>query len=238
MLPIDALHSMRPMVATPAYGFGTTVPYTASMFSLATLAGKIGWDLGLEFRGESLIPRSRNVLTAVFLAGDWTHLFFIDADLKFAPEAVIRLLLADRDMAAGIYPLKQLEPVAYPFFPVRPGESDAEGFAEVYPVAGGFTCIRREVVEEMTQAYPELEYLPDVPGDTRRYFDLFPAFIEPESRHYWSEDYGFCYLWHKLGGKVYADVHSKLSHYGQHLYHGDLMEHLRGKEANHVQEAA
>jgi hypothetical protein len=35
-----------------------------------------------------------------------THLFWIDADIGFSPEAAFRLLLADRDVAAGVYPLK------------------------------------------------------------------------------------------------------------------------------------
>ncbi len=158
-------------------------------------------------------------------------------------------------MAVGIYPLKQFNwpPVmpagitqrqfeerfgSYPFFPLRPGESDEEGFTEVYPATTGMMCIKREVIVEMMGAYPERRHEPDTP-DNRQHYDFFDPFIEPVSRHYWSEDYGFTYLWHKLGGQVWADVHSKLSHYGQHLFRGDLMEHLHGSPAlRDAQEAA
>ncbi len=238
MLPLDTLRTFRPFIATPSYGFNTTAPYSQSLFLLGNLAGKLGMDLGLEYRGESLIPRSRNELTRLFMLGDYTHLFFWDADVKASPESFIRLLLSNKDVAVGVYPLKKLEP-SYPFFPRKPGETDADGFAEVYPATSGFMCISREVIKIMMKAYPERNYLPDTGPDDGLHFDLFPAFIEPESRRYWSEDYGFCYLWHKIGGKVYADIHSKLSHYGQHLYHGDLMEHLQyGKEAHLDKEAA
>lgn len=239
MLPLDALRGIRPLIATPCYAFNTTAPYTASLFTLASHAAQLGLELQVEHAGESLIPRSRNRLAAKFMAGNYTHLFFIDADIQFSSSAFFRLLLADRDIAVQVYPLKQLEP-SYPFFPINPGESDADGFGEVYPATTGFMCIQRHVIEKLQAAYPEREYLPDTPDDPHRYFDLFPAFIEPESRHYWSEDYGLCWLWHQIGGQVWADVHSKLSHYGQHLFRGDLMEHLRnGKEApRRVQEAA
>ena len=35
-----------------------------------------------------------------------THLFFIDADIAFKPEAVQRLLDIDQDVVAGMYPIK------------------------------------------------------------------------------------------------------------------------------------
>jgi hypothetical protein len=57
----------------------------------------------LEFhlrRGDSLVTRCRNDCVAVFLANpQFTHLFFVDADIGFTPEAAFRLLLADRDVA-------------------------------------------------------------------------------------------------------------------------------------------
>ncbi len=47
MLPLDALREMSPLIATPAYGFNTTAPYSQSLFLLANLAGKLGLELGL-----------------------------------------------------------------------------------------------------------------------------------------------------------------------------------------------
>jgi hypothetical protein len=38
-----------------------------------------------------------------------------------------------------------------------------------------------------------------------------------------SEDYHFCELWKKEGGRIFADPTIELRHVGQHVYAGDLM---------------
>lgn len=213
------------MFATPCYGGSVTSPYAASLYSLAGDCLKLGLESRLELGSESLIPRARNRLVTAFLQDEsFTHLFFIDADILFGSTAVLRLLLTDKSVSVGVYPLKQMKE-SYPFFALKP-ETDEDGFCEVYPATTGFMCIKREVIWQMMDKYPDRRYEPDSLASPAPCFDLFPAFIEPVSRHYWSEDYGFCYLWHEIGGKVFADVHSTLSHYGQHLFKGDLAEHL------------
>jgi hypothetical protein len=42
--------------------------------------------------GDSLVSRARNRLAADFLESDCTHLLFIDSDIVFEPEDIIRLL--------------------------------------------------------------------------------------------------------------------------------------------------
>ena len=45
---------------------------------------------------------------ATFLENkEWTHLFRIDSDIGFSPDSFYRLLLADKDVVAGVYPLKR-----------------------------------------------------------------------------------------------------------------------------------
>jgi len=35
-----------------------------------------------------------------------------------------------------------------------------------------------------------------------------------------------CRRWQKIGGKVYADLHSKLTHQGQYMYEGNVLKTL------------
>ena len=53
-------------------------------------------------------------------------------------------------------------------------------------------------------------------------FNIFPADINPESKKYESEDYGFCNLWRSLGGKIYIDPTIQLQHFGSVAYEGSL----------------
>ena len=59
---------------------------------------------------ESLIPRARNELVRLFLEETkCSHIMFIDADMYFNDQAIATLYKADKDVACGIYPKKELD---------------------------------------------------------------------------------------------------------------------------------
>ena len=106
MLPLTALKSMKVMFATPCYISGVSMNYVASIFSLTLDSAHVGLPCILHLHSESLITRGRNKIVIKFLSDDFTHLFWIDSDIAFSSQSVFRLLLADRDVAAGVYPMK------------------------------------------------------------------------------------------------------------------------------------
>ena len=63
-------------------------------------------------RNESLVTRARNILTAMFLESDCSHLMFIDADIEFDAESILRALAYDKPIMAAAYPKKAL-PIQY-----------------------------------------------------------------------------------------------------------------------------
>ena len=255
MLPPTALQSMKVMLATPCYISGVAMNYVASMFSLALDARQVGLDCILHLHSESLITRGRNMIVLKFLSEEaFTHLFWIDSDVVFQSESVFRLLRADRDIAAGVYPMKRFNWPAqglptgmtqrqfedrytdYPFNPIGAGaipvssHADADGFVEVAEAPTGFMVIKRHVFKLMMEKYPELNYVPDGPPNNPQrhlYWRFFDCMIDPDSGRYLSEDYTFCRRWRDIGGKVFVDVQCKLMHLGQHLFRGDLAESLR-----------
>jgi hypothetical protein len=104
------------MIATPCYGGQLTESYLHGILSTLTEAGKQGIQLHLNTMGnESLITRARNTLVSQFLDADkkdpdkFTHLMFIDSDIGFGGEAIVRLLESNYDVACGIYPRKSVD---------------------------------------------------------------------------------------------------------------------------------
>ena len=70
-----------------------------------------GFNLKVLFKdGDALITRARASLVSQFLDDPAaTHLLFIDADIGFEPEQVLRLIECGADMCAAIYPIKRID---------------------------------------------------------------------------------------------------------------------------------
>ena len=256
MLDRSALKTFQPLVATPCFGEKLCLNYVLSIINFQRECIQVGVPFEFFFRpGDSLVTRCRNDCVAHFLSiKSYTHLFWIDADIGFSPEAAFRLLLCDRDVAGGVYPLKREDWPAggvpqgttrrrfeelYARYTVntgRPGENvdlviDNDGFMKVREAPTGFLCIKRGVFDRLIANYPELRYVPDWPEGTYPeggvHYRFFDVMVDPDSRRYLSEDYGFCRLWEKMGGELYVDANSNLSHQGERLYRGDFGATLR-----------
>jgi len=192
MLPDSALKSMKAMFATPCYISAVSMNYVTSIFDLTHHAQRFGLDHILHMHSESLITRGRNKMVIKFLEDEsLTHLFWIDSDIAFRPQSVCRLLLADRDVSAAVYPMKsfnwpegglpqgmtrrefELRFGEFPYNPIDHGKAaskfvDPDGFVEVAEAPTGFMCIKRRVIYDMMKRYPELNYVPDGPPTTQR----------------------------------------------------------------------
>lgn len=198
----------------------------------------------------SLITRARNVLVARMMGDEqirWTHLFFIDGDVGYQPDAVARLIQHDHSIACGVYPRKS-DPLREKEWPCRPlyGEVDEAsgtgliridnrtGCIELRKAPTGFMCIKREVLEKLFEAFPERRCRlgEEIASESERRcsYALFNTDIarepddEPELE---SEDYGFCRLWRQIGGTVWADPTIRFTHTGTHVWEGSLDEALR-----------
>ncbi|MFC3080108.1 hypothetical protein ACFODL_18555 [Phenylobacterium terrae] len=237
-------------LATPCYGGEVTIEYMKSVMALQAACDARGIRLHVELHGgDSLIPRARGTLATRFLASGYSHLFFCDADIGFAPEAVFRLLDAGKDLIGGIYPLKRTEwekvrkaalagaadlqtaslGFVVRFIPNARNEVEVEdGLARVAYVGTGFMMVARQVVERLAAAHPELKVRMGDMSSAEETHMLFETMVEPETREYLSEDYAFCRRWRDLGGEVWADLSPVLVHVGRASYAGSLLSALGG----------
>jgi hypothetical protein len=256
VLEMSALRTCRPLIATPSHNSAVFINYMLSAIQFQEACFAAGMRLDFFFRhGDSLVTRARNDCVAHFLTNlQFTHLFWIDADIGYSPEAALRLLRADRDVVAGVYPLKREDWPAdgvpqgttrarfeelYARYTVNTGRLgedvtlviDGDGFMKVREAPTGFMCIKRRVFDRLIAAYPELRYVPDWPEGSVPsgpvHYRFFDVMVDPESGRYLSEDYGFCRLWEKIGGEMYVDANSNLTHAGGRLYTGDFSATLR-----------
>lgn len=111
---------------------------------------------------------------------------------------------------------------------------DISGPVEVMELGTGFMMIKREVLEKMEKEFPQLSYLPDHIGQehfdgSRRITMFFDTVIDSKdsiigdgSERYLSEDYFFCRLWKKMGGKIWLCPWMKTAHIGTYHFTGDL----------------
>jgi len=211
-------------------------------------ASRSNMDVTLALNGhDSLITRSRNTIVSSFLdMPQATHLMFIDADIAFQPEYVQRMLQFDQDVVAGMYPIKNID---WPRLRqnVTPGSSEAQwaeaglnyvgqpcqgvereekdGFVTATYAGTGFKLIKRSVFERMIEAYPETKYdvaqvWPRRKTRSDNQYALFDCIIEPGTNIYLSEDFAFCRRWRQIGGKIWLDTESRLTHIGVYKYEG------------------
>ena len=234
------------MIGTPCFGGLVTKNYTVSLLQATFALAKAGIQVNINLLGgDALIQRARSHITADFLdKTDMTHLLFVDADISFNPDQLMRLIDFDKDMVAAQYPLKNIywdkipgrmaqgEPLKEAgllytaSICTGPNARFEGGFATAEYVATGFLLIKRNVFERMISAYPEtkFKYL-DIPSSLQparnNLYALYDCMVDPERGHYMSEDYAFCRRWRNIGGEIWVDLNSKLTHEGPMLFHGD-----------------
>ena len=238
-------------VATPMYGSMNAGWYTQSVLQLSNICGQHGVGLSYSFMfNESLITRARNALVSQFLKTDNTHLMFIDADIQFNPNDIIRMLEADKDIICGIYPKKEINWHTVKVAMDNNVEKDQLKFhtgsfvvnlvnyagevtvpvnepVEIFNGGTGFMLIKRDVFEKLAPTVPE--YTNDV-GDlsgqmkeAEKIKEFFATSIEPDTNRLLSEDYHFCRIWRLAGGQVFAAPWAKLGHMGSYLFEGALI---------------
>lgn len=239
----------RPFIylAAPCFGGQVSLYFMGSVLRLQEACEARGIGLHVELlASDALITRARSRLAAGFLGHpEATHILFVDADIGFAPENVFRLLDCGKPVVAAVCPLKHIDwekaraaakagvedlqaaAIGYVvrFIPTPDKSVEVEdGIARVAYGGTGFLMIRREALQRMADAHPELRAVLDDGAEAVMVFDTL---LEPETGEYLSEDYAFCRRWRDLGGDIWADVQARLTHVGHAAYTGSLIQAMR-----------
>ena len=222
--------------------------YMMSTINLLLLCRQKNIKLGMRsIWFESLISRARNASVAFMLAKEYTHLLFVDTDVSFDANDVLKLVDQQKEVVVGVYPKKywshqkmralgssgnfpeQWKHLATDFSTELSVESytkskSGEPVKADY-AATGFMLISRSCIEKIIEARPEIKYANDIDGymDAEdNFYDIFQCKVNPETKKYESEDYGFCKLWKSLGGEITVVPDISLGHRGFNTFYGNL----------------
>jgi hypothetical protein len=256
-------------ILTPCYGGTCFVNYVLCLMATIEFFNKIGFPLCIEFcKNDSLVSRARNNLVAKAMSNPaTTHILFIDADISWDPLDIIKLVLSDKPLVGGIYPLKRYDWNKVLKDPQNPFNTNVvqsilnrknssqfaslisdetaiqsnllkynvnyldttlcieNNLAKVRHIATGFMMFKRNVIENMSMAYPQTKYVDDVGFLSGKENDFAYALFDcgVEEGHYFSEDWMFCHRWSKLGGSIFIEVSINLTHTGVEDYKGSYI---------------
>lgn len=212
-------------VALPAYDFKVSLKLAVSLARLAQQLPQHGIDMNIgSICGCSVVSRARNLLVKDFLESDCTDLMFIDADINFEAEDVLRLMAWASDPKKGIVggvPRTRKTNKVY----IAQLDQDEEGLTmnkmglvRAKRIATAFMLVRREVFTQLIDANPQWAYY-DHTSD-RQLSAVFDFLVTEEG--YMGEDYLFCDRARAIGYEIWIDPTIKLGHMGVQEYEGDF----------------
>jgi hypothetical protein len=96
-------------ILTPCYGSMCYVNFVHCLMNTISLFKQLNIHVTIEFcKNDSLVSRARNNLVAKSMSNQTvTHIMFIDNDITWDPTDIIKLMLSDKSLIGGVYPLKK-----------------------------------------------------------------------------------------------------------------------------------
>lgn len=150
---------------------------------------------------------NRNLIIDEAINAKCTHILFLDDDMAFAPNTLMKLLQHDKDIVSGLYLNRSYphRPVIFDYdfngdykvHRVHSLKDNEKGLIEVEAVGFGCMLIKTTVFSSLEQPYVRL-------GELRK-----------DRRN---EDTGFCHRVRKLGIPVYCDLDTTVGHIGTSVF--------------------
>ncbi len=170
----------------------------------------------------------------------FSHILFVDGDVQFGPNVLLRLLRAAKPVAGAACPHRQLEPRFAVTFQNRKEQSVTNGLVEVDGIGMSATLIQRGVLETMIAKAVVLA--PKANPATAKVltgpmYNFFHPICTRDRRL--TEDASFCARWREqCRGQIFALIDEEISHHGPLEFKGRLADHLAIKPAAATAQAA
>lgn len=213
------------VIATPSL----TKPlpeYISSLEACVSALEDAEFDLRVIFElGNPYISNARATMLRKALDGGADSVVFIDHDLSFRPEDLLKLIDAPADVVAGLYRFKKDDEEYMGAINSDQHDRpvvDERGYISATRVPAGFLKVTKEAVDRFMDAYPELCYGP-------RYNPSVDLFNHgAHERRFWGEDYAFSRRWIDCGGEIWIVPDLSLTHHSpDKAYPGNYDDFLK-----------
>ena len=232
-------------VAMPCYD-SMRVETCVSLIDTFSALGGSGIECKFKSVKTSLATHGRNLLTAGFMDSGFDYMLFVDADVEFSPEAVMRMLVPEKDIICTPYRNKEdpwIDRYSVKFKDKDHIEILEWDIIEIEEGPAGLMLISRKVYERLMDKYPELKIkfneatrekmnkeIGAVEDAIDRY--MYNFWDTSFKKHQWKgEDLAFCDLARAAGFKLYANLDSWTTHHGSYGWKGRFGDHLVKKKA-------
>ena len=260
----DLLHDVSIYLATPVHS-EVSIHYAQSVLEFQKECLEKNVNISVHMMKSSLVTQGRNLCVAGFLESNMTHMLFVDSDIAFTTDSIWKMLEADKDVISVPYPLKHIKfdrliakiiagdvttakeaHVNCNTYPLRLEDEEdikveGDGIIEVTHAPTGCMLIKRNVFEQMIEAYPDTRITQEtiVDGKLQKkpyLYNLFDTYHDKETQHFLGEDFAFCRLWRQLNGKCYCYIMDYITHVGEFQYTGRLWDELRPNSIDSTEE--
>jgi hypothetical protein len=138
---------------------------------LCTHTGVSGIKSRLMFSSGSLTEKNRQTIADVVMQnGSFTHMMWLDSDMRFPPDTLERLLKHDKDMVCASYTERTnpFLPVTFPDFEDTRSRGftlpDTTGLSPIDACGFGCVLVRTSVFEKLERPYFIVSWNPNGPG--------------------------------------------------------------------------
>lgn len=186
--------------------------------------------------GSAYVSHARATLLRKALDTQPDAVVFLDHDLGWRPEDLVKLIETPGDVVAGTYRFKQ--PDESYMGTLRSDEhgrpvTRADGCIRADWIPAGFLKVTAFAVHQFMGAYPELVY-------GQRFRPCVDLFNHGAHDGLWyGEDYAFSRRWNDRGGEIWVVPDLALTHYGPDgtPHPGNLHQYLRRQPGGDLAEA-
>lgn len=227
------------LIAVPAYR-GTIDAQTSSMVAETCIQFRsLGWSFSLSGKDNANVVDIRNFYASYALENDFTHLLFIDNDMRVRAQAFERLVRANKPVIGLACPMRGIDLDLFVKALSR-GKDAAlacamrwnyqaselrinRGITPVRYLGTGIMLISCKVLRKLSTSAKRYERHAHRSAGLLR-GDLLGFFDQIYTDRLLPEDYSFCHRWNEAGGEVSMIVDEIVGHVGQFVYQAKLAD--------------